>query len=899
MQESTQNTAEKAAEKAAEKTAAGSDDLTPMMQQYMAIKSNYKDTLLLYRLGDFYELFFDDARKASRLLDLTLTRRGNSKGFPIPMCGMPFHAVDGYIARLIHMGESVVICEQEGEPGKAKTMERKVTRIITPGTVTDEGIAPEGEENLTACVCKDRSGYGVAWLGLASGVFKASQFVSRKSLELCLDKVMPAEIVYPENFKETDLFASIRSRKSLPAWNFEAETCYRALCRQFKTQSLIGFNLEGYPLAVSAAGALLSYVEQTQNVPLEHLRSVRVEDNSQYVILDHDVCRNLELLTNLRGGAEGSLLNSIDKTCTAMGGRLLRTALIEPLRDNRLINERLDLVQALTLINTDSLRGLLKEVGDLMRITARIGLSQSRPKDFAALRQALVLVPSLKDELKDRLPEQAKGTEPEDLKRIAAALNAFSDRLDPLTGLKTLLEDGIAEVPATFLRDGGVIAAGYNAELDSLRSLMSGAGKLLSEIEAREKERSGITTLKVNFNSVHGYYIEVPRSQADKVPADYIRRQTLKNNERYITPELKELETRALTAQERSLELEKELFEEILGKLKAQLEKLRALAANLASLDVLQSFASLALERGYVRPQVVPGSSIEIAQGRHPVIETLTDKPFVANSIALGETRSLIITGPNMGGKSTYMRQTALIAILARIGSFVPAKHAVIGDIDRIFTRIGSSDDLASGRSTFMVEMEESAAILNNATPKSLVLMDEVGRGTSTVEGQALAFAIARHLCGRIKCFTLFSTHYAGIADLASQYKTVENICFKAEEFNGGIVFLYQAQKGSQQYSYAAEVGRLAGLPEEVLAEAKMLIERAAAENSGRVQPGAGLPPPAPVIPAGAAPKMPDKETALKAQIGGEVEKLDLNGITPLEALNTLAALQKKLKQGF
>lgn len=781
------------------------------MKQYYEIKRKYPSTLLFYRLGDFYELFEGDALKVSRLLDLTLTHRGNVGGKPIPMCGVPFHAVDNYIARLIRQGESVVICEQIGEPGKQKTMERKVSRVITPGTVTDDGIAPERQENLIAAIYKGKHYFGFAYLSLSSGRFKTGIAKSLKELNLFLDRIAPVEIVYEEELKgeALDIVNAIPSHKALPKWSFALKDCYRLLCNQFHTQSLFGFDIENLEDGICAAGALLSYVRDTQNVPLPHIRAISRQDSQKEVILDKTAQRNLELITNLRGEYQGSLLSVLDRTSTAMGSRHLRATLVSPQRDNNEVCRRLDLVEALTKEDLSAFTSVLTGIGDLERITARIGLQLTRPKDLAVLRDSLLLLPKLKDTLATAKTQ---------------CLKDYSQSLPDNKDVAQLLSRAIQAQPSTFLRDGDVIASGYNEELDTLRKLMSGSESILKEIEEREKQKSGINTLKVNFNSVHGYYIEIPRSQAANVPDNYIRRQTLKNNERYITPELKELEEKTLTAKDRALALEKELFTQILSYLQQNLPALRALSSSLAHLDMLVSFAQIALQRHYCKPQLAGHSVLKIIDGRHPVIETLTSHPFVANSIDLNDLRMLVITGPNMGGKSTYMRQTALIAIMARIGSFVPAKEAVIGDLDRIFTRIGASDDLVSGRSTFMVEMEESSSIINNATDKSLVLMDEIGRGTSTVEGSALALAIARHMCSRINCFTLFSTHYSQISALADNYPQVKNICFKAQEFNGRIVFLYQAEDGSQRYSYAVEVGKLAGLPAEIISEARSLI---------------------------------------------------------------------------
>lgn len=783
-----------------------SEKITPMMRQYLEIKQKYPETLVFYRLGDFYELFYDDAKKASELLDLTLTRRGTNNGDPIPMAGVPFHSVEGYLAKLIRLGESAVICEQVGDPATTKGMMiRKVSKIITPGTVTDEGIAPDRTDNQIASIFKGKRYYGFAALSLGSGKFKTAIAANEKSLRLLLDKNTPVEILIPENLKiVSNLLNDIVCKKKLAPWYFDFQGSYNLLCKQFGTNSLIGFDIEDLDEGICAAGALLSYVKDTQNVSLQHIKSISRDENSASVILDKCAQRNLELLTNLRGESRGSLLSILDKTHTAMGSRLLKRFIVEPSRNNQIIENRLNLVEE--LINSsekDNLTKYLSEIGDLERITARIGLNSARPRDLAKLREALSLTPQIKDSL-----NFIEGT----------SVKAFNDKLNPLPKIYELLYKAIAPEPAALLREGNVIADGYNTELDELRELMSGSAKILKEIEEREKLRTRITSLKVNFNQVHGYYIDIPKTHSAKVPEDYIRRQTLKNNERFITPELKELEEKTLNAQNRSLIIEKELYEDILQKLQQNLDKLTNLASSLSFLDVILSFAKVAENNNYSRPILVNESYIEIKEGRHPVVESLSDSPFMTNNLALGKDKRIaVISGPNMGGKSTFMRQNALIAIMARIGSFVPAKKAVIGDIDRIFTRIGASDDLASGRSTFMVEMEETATILNNATYQSLVLMDEVGRGTSGEEGSSIAQSIVEYLCEKLKPLTLFSTHYTEVTDLAEKFPNAENLCFNAEEKNGQIYFLYHAETGKQSKSFGIEVAKLAGLPYEVI----------------------------------------------------------------------------------
>ncbi|MGN0915562.1 MAG: DNA mismatch repair protein MutS [Succinivibrio sp.] len=847
---------------------------TPMMRQYLEIKKDYPDTLVLYRLGDFYELFYDDAKKIARLLDLTLTRRGTNNGDPIPMAGVPFHAVDNYIAKLIKMGESCVICEQHGTPGAQKTMIRKVSKIITPGTATDEGIAPEKNDNLIASVFKGKHYYGFSYLSLGSGLFKTSICPDANTLKLYLEKVSPIEVVYEEGFKEMSILSDISSKKALAPWNFAFESNYKLLCSQFGTQSLFGFDIENLEEGICASGALLSYVKTTQNVPLEHIRSISRDDCSEYVILDRCAQKNLELLSNLKGESTGSLLSVLDNTNTPMGQRLLRHMIVEPLRDNNEVEKRLNVVEALIRNQNCSCTHFLDEIGDLERITARIGLSSSKPKDLMVLRESLKIIPDIKKALKE-------SADP--------VLDELSESIDELADIRELLINSIMDLPSTFLRDGGVIAKGYSSQLDDLRDLMDGSEDLLAKIEAEEKEKTGISTLKVDFNNVHGYYIEVSKAQQDKVPENYIRRQTLKNAERYITPELKQLEEKALNARDLALELESRLFMEIIAKLQEKITELTTISRQIALFDVLNGFAEIAYQRNYVKPVLSLQHELKIEDGRHPVVETLSDKTFVANSVDLSDKHMLVITGPNMGGKSTFMRQNALIAIMARIGSYVPAKSAVIGSIDRIFTRIGASDDLSSGRSTFMVEMEEASSIINNATVNSLVLMDEIGRGTSTTEGCALALAIARYMCETVNCFTLFATHYPQIAELSETFDTVENICFKAEEFNGDIIFLYHACSGSLNYSYAVEVGKLAGLPLEIISRAKTYI-KAFANTSSNEKKGADA-----EVTEELAAKEEPLITNQEMEILSKLKELKIDEMTPIEALNYLYALKKEL----
>ncbi len=857
------------------------DKLTPMMRQYMEVKQQYPDTLVFFRLGDFYELFFDDAKKASEILDLTLTHRGTyNDGAPIPMAGVPYHAIDGYLAKLIRLGCSAVICEQVGDPKDYKgMMERKISKIVTPGTVTEEGIAPDLSDNKTACIYKGPHYYGFAALSLNTSIFTTAVTSNIEDLILHMDRSSPAELIYPESFHAQDLVERIPCHKAVPDWNFELQSCYTQLCRQFHTESLFGFDIENLNEAICASGALLSYVKSTQRCNLEHIRAVRRIEFSNSVILDSCAQRNLELLHNLRGESKGSLAEILDKTSTPMGSRLLRRFIVEPLRDNEAVTCRLNLVQSLiNLFEADELSKLLSSIGDLERAAARIGLGSARPKDLSRLRDALTLIPKIKELLQS-------SNDP--------VLIDFNLRITPLSSIKEHLTAAIAEIPSTFLRDGGVIAQGYNKKLDDLRDLMHGSARTIAQIEEREKSRTGLSTLKVGFNSVSGYYIEISRGQAVHVPETYHRRQTLKNSERFITAELKELEEKTLTAKEESLALEKELFENILEALQKDIDKLSNLAANIAFLDVLLSFALAAREHHYVRPDLSSKSEIIIEEGRHPVIETISQKPFVANNITLKDQRIMVISGPNMGGKSTFMRQTALIAIMARIGSFVPAKKAVIGNIDRIFTRIGASDDLASGRSTFMVEMEETASILNNATRNSLVIMDEVGRGTSTVEGEAIAQAVVEYICKKLNCMTLFSTHYAALNHLEDHHDSICNLCFKAEETKGTIIFLYKAEHGSQNYSYAVEVGKLAGLPVSVINLAKRFIVKERETDTGS---SVTIKSSAENAENNTQLQKPDNDPALLA-LKNKILSVNLNATTPLEALNLIALLQEALKK--
>ncbi|MBI2381120.1 MAG: DNA mismatch repair protein MutS [Gammaproteobacteria bacterium] len=787
---------------------------TPMMQQYLRLKAQHPNELLFYRMGDFYELFFDDAKKAARLLDITQTHRGQSNGEPIPMAGVPYHAVEGYLARLVKLGEPVAICEQIGDPALAKgPVERAVVRIITPGTVTDEALLNAQEDNLLAALSEHDGRYGLAILDLTSGRFSALELDGFEALTAELERLKPAELLYPERLDASAFAGQTRAARRRPDWDFEPGDATRLLCQQFGVHDLSGFGVEGLPLALGAAGALLNYARDTQRTALPHIRALVAESRGDAVLMDAATRRNLELSQNLRGGVEGTLIEVLDACATAMGSRALRRALHRPLRDRAALAARQDAIAAiLSTAAAPRLHPVLRAIGDCERILARVALRSARPRDLARLREALGQLPRLKAELA----------------AIAdASLEALGTRIAEFPALHELLERAIIENPPVIIRDGGVIAPGYNAELDLLRSLGVDASAYLTELECRERGRTGIATLKVGYNSVHGYFIEISRSQAHHAPPDYHRRQTLKNAERYITPELKELEEKVLGGQSKALALEKRLYEEILDRLLDELAGLQNCTAALAELDVLNTLAERAETLNYVRPELVDEDVLDIRAGRHPVVEGRVDTPFVPNPLHLdAERRMLIITGPNMGGKSTYMRQTALIVLMAHMGSYVPADAARIGPVDRIFTRIGASDDLASGRSTFMVEMTETANILHNATRQSLVLMDEIGRGTSTFDGLSLAWAAAEHLAGKLHAYALFATHYFELTSLPEHFPAAHNVHLDAVEHGESIVFLHALQDGPANQSYGLAVAMLAGVPREVITRARKKLRQ-------------------------------------------------------------------------
>lgn len=805
---------------------------TPMMQQYLRIKAQHPDMLMFYRMGDFYELFFDDAEKAARLLDITLTRRGMSAGEPIKMAGVPYHSAEQYLAKLIRLGESVAICEQIGDPATAKgPVERQVTRVITPGTLTDAALLEEKRESILLALLVHESTLGLAWLNLAAGQFSVME-TSSNNLASELERLRPAEILLPESL---DTLAGLNgtgtlkklSLKRLPVWQFDVETAVQILSRQFETRDLSGFGCDGLHLSLGAAGALLEYARLTQGTSMVHIKALRVERDSAFVRMDAATRRNLEISETILGEASPTLLSLLDTCSTNMGSRLLRHWLHHPLRDLTIVQKRLDGVSFLIgeagLEPHLPVRECLRRVADIERITARIALSSARPRDLSGLRDSLKRLPDVIAAIAGRASEH---------------IAALAQLMSPDAALVRLLEESLREEPGIVLRGGGVIADGYDAELDDLRTIQDNCGEFLLELEAREKTRTGISNLKVEYNRLHGFYIEVTHAHGEKIPDDYRRRQTLKNAERYIMPELKAFEDKALSAQDRALEREKFLYNTLLNLLLPYVDHLQQVARSVAELDVLAAFAERALALDYISPVFTTEAVIEIEAGRHPVVENQVEN-FIANDTRLGacgesSRQMLVITGPNMGGKSTYMRQVALIALLAHCGSFVPAKKTRVGPLDQIFTRIGASDDLAGGRSTFMMEMTEAANILHNASAKSLVLMDEVGRGTSTFDGLALAFAIARYLLEKNRSYTLFATHYFELTRLAEEFAQAVNVHLQAVEHKHHIVFLHAVNEGPASQSYGLQVAALAGVPEPAIKMARKYLVELEQESVGR-----------------------------------------------------------------
>ena len=869
-------------------TANLTDQHTPMMQQYLRIKAEYPDTLLFYRMGDFYELFYDDAKKVARLLDITLTARGKSAGEPIPMAGVPYHAAEGYLAKLVRLGESVAICEQIGDPAKSKgPVERKVVRIVTPGTVTDEALLEERTDNLIVSIHKQQNLFGVASLDITSGRFVVLQCDSGDALQGEIERLKPAELLI--NDSHNDLPAAIYQlpglRRQAP-WHFDLQSAVRLLSAHFGTQDLSGFGCDDAPVALAAAGCLLQYVKDTQRTALPHIRSLKRERREDSIIIDAASRRNLELETNLGGGKDHTVAAVLDRTATAMGSRLLRRWINNPLRDHDQLRYRHQCV-AVLLENRhyETVADILRGIGDMERILARMAIRTARPRDFANLRDALEQLPRLDAAIKAVLGLQ-----------FSPLLNDLNARISDYPGLHKLLNRAIIDTPPVVIRDGGVIAPGYDTELDELRSLKENAGQFLLDLEAREKARTGIANLKVNYNRVHGYYIEVSRSQANNVPEDYTRRQTLKGAERYITPELKRFEDKALSASERALAREKVLYDQLFDHLSEHLPALQDTAEAIAELDTLNNLAERAETLNLCEPALVDNPGLEVQDGRHLVVEQVITDAFIPNNVQLhDQRRMLIITGPNMGGKSTYMRQVALITLLAHIGSYVPATRAVIGPFDRIFTRIGAADDLAGGRSTFMVEMTETANILHNATQYSLVLMDEVGRGTSTFDGLSLAWACAEQLATHVKAFTLFATHYFELTVLPDTLHNVANVHLDAVEHDKGIVFMHAVKEGPANQSYGLQVAALAGVPDNVILKAKEKLRQL--ENKSSQEASLIIPKNETPGKNNTANASPQQYSLFLADVESPaVEKLralDVDDLTPKQALQHLYELKE------
>ena len=785
---------------------------TPMMQQYLKLKAENPDILLFYRMGDFYELFYDDAKKAAALLDISLTKRGQSAGQPIPMAGVPYHAVEGYLAKLVQLGEPVAICEQIGDPATSKgPVERQIVRIVTPGTVSDEALLPERQDNLIAAVYQEKEKFGLATLDMTSGRFQLCEPADKETLRAELQRIAPVELLYCEEFNEMAAIEHCKGLRRRPIWEFELSTAITLLNRQFGTKDLRAFGVEKSPLGLSAAGCLLQYAKETQRTALPHIQSISLIQNQDCIQLDAATRRNLELTQNLAGGTENTLASVLDKCVTPMGSRLLKRWIHQPVRNVEKLRQRQQAIaEILNFDLVDELQPYLQLVGDMERILARVALRSARPRDLTRLRTALEQIPALRTVVQQKTPPF--------LTALFGQIADFSEQCD-------LLQRALIETPPLLIRDGGVIAEGYHAELDEWRMLSDGATQYLENLEKRERESTGIDTLKIGFNAVHGYYIQISQGQAHKAPIHYVRRQTLKNAERYIIPELKEYEDKVLKSKGAALALEKQLYDELFDLLLPHLGALQLASLALSELDVLVNLAERADTLNYVMPTFCDEVSVKIENGRHPVVEQVLKDPFIANPVELNHHRHLlVITGPNMGGKSTYMRQTALITLLAYIGSFVPADSARIGPIDRIFTRIGASDDLASGRSTFMVEMTEMANILHQATAQSLVLIDEIGRGTSTYDGLSLAWACAEWLAKKIRSLTLFATHYFELTVLPEQLEGIANIHLDALEHNNTIAFMHAVQDGAASKSYGLAVAALAGVPQSVIKLAKQKL---------------------------------------------------------------------------
>ena len=866
---------------------------TPMMQQYLKIKAEYKDILVFYRMGDFYELFFDDAKKASELIDISLTHRGKTAGKPIPMSGVPYHAVDTYLAKLVALGESVAICEQIGDPATSKgPVERKVVRVITPGTLTDESFLDERRDSLLVAISShidgrtEKQNHGIATLDISSGRFTVMEVESEEALLGEIERLRPAELLLAQDQPFPAAITERAGCQTLPPWEFEYETAFRLLTQQFQTKDLHGFGCQDFKQGIEAAGCLIHYAQETQRTALPHIRTLMVEQADDAIVLDAATRKNLEIDVNLNGDTDFTLAWVLDRTATAMGSRLLRRWLNRPLRDQAVLKQRQHAIAAmLDSYGYEDIHSVSKQIGDVERILSRVALRSARPRDLARLRDALSVLPSLQTAI--------SSVDAEPVAKLGKRISTYPELVETL-------EKAIIENPPVVIRDGGVIAEGFDEELDELRGISENAGQFLIDIETREKEKTGISTLKVGYNRVHGYYIEISKAQAGDAPTEYVRRQTLKNAERFITPELKEFEDKALSSKSRALSREKAIYDELVENLAQQIAELQETASAIAELDVLSNLAERAVTQQYVCPELSEQPGINITQGRHPVVEAVIEDPFVANDIVFNQDRKmLIITGPNMGGKSTYMRQAAHIALLAHIGSYVPAEQATIGSIDRIFTRMGSSDDVAGGRSTFMVEMTETANILHHATANSLVLMDEVGRGTSTFDGLSLAWSCAEHLAEQTGAYTLFATHYFEMTQLTDTHEGVVNVHLTATEHKDHIVFLHHVEDGPASQSYGLQVAKLAGVPDEVIQQAKdklVSLENGSVETTQIV---ASKPKPKKVTESAPVDMSPQGDMfamTAPSKVELALEDIDPDDLTPRQALEALYELKKQLQ---
>ena len=843
------------------------------MQQYLRIKADYPETILLFRMGDFYEVFYEDARRAAHLLDITLTSRGTSAGAPIPMAGIPFHALDGYLVKLIRKGESAAICEQVSEATAGKGLvDRKVVRIVTPGTVTDEALLSGRQDNLLASATRIGKVWALSWMDLSSGRFLVRLLQSQADFESQLERLQPTELLVSEDADWADFLSSQKGLRKRAPWHFERESAYDLLIDQLATRDLAGFGIEEEPAAIAAAGALLQYAQETQRTALPHIRAIQMENPQSHLHLDATTRRNLELLHHPEGRDEHTLAGIMDSTITPMGGRLLRRWIAEPIRDRQRLQNRHDSIGV--LLDTrlyESLRSLFRSVGDIERILARVALGSARPRDLTTLRQALKVLPDIKNDL------VASQREP---------LKLYGEEIQCLPQTCELLTAALVDEPPVLIRNGGVIAEGYDKELDELRGLSENANDFLLDYENRQREESGISSLKVGYNRVHGYFIEITHAHQDKVPLHYKRRQTLKAAERYITEELKAFEDKVLSSRERAQARELFCYEQLVETLQSELEPLQTVASTLARLDVLCAFTERAINLDFCCPELSEQTGIDIQNGRHPVIENVQSEAFTPNDTNMDpQRRMLIITGPNMGGKSTYMRQTALICLLAYSGSWVPASSAVIGPLDRIFTRIGAGDDLSRGRSTFMVEMTETANILHSATQHSLVLMDEIGRGTSTYDGLALAWAVAEYLARQVKAYTLFATHYFELTHLPEQLEGVHNVHLTAVEHGDSIVFLHSVDDGPASQSYGLQVAALAGIPRNVLKQARFQLSKL--ERGDNDNPQMGL---------FTTYEEPEPELEPDIPVLDELEEIDPDGLTPRAALDLVYKLKAMLR---